>query len=83
MDKLRSCPCCDFLTIERYGACEICPVCDWEDDYVLPENGLDQESGPNNKTLREGRQQFADLVAAKGLPPEAAEYGRDPRQIPL
>jgi hypothetical protein len=77
--NLLPCPCCDFLTVERYGACEICPVCDWEDDYVLPENGLDQESGPNHMTIREGRQKFAARVAAQGLPVEASRYARTVR----
>ena len=80
------CPCCDFKTIHRLCMNEICPVCRWEDDCLNPENfnHLDRgENGPNGMTLRQGRQEFANLVAAKGLPPEAAEYGRDPRQIPL
>ncbi len=84
MKPLLPCPCCDYRTIERYGSCEICPVCDWEDDYVLPENGgLDQESGPNNMTLREGRKKFLLLVATKGLPLEAADYKHFERNIPL
>lgn len=51
------CPCCDYFTLETKAGYDICPVCFWEDDGLEFEN-LDEESGPNKITLREGRANF-------------------------
>lgn len=29
---LEPCPCCGYMTLDRRGAYDICPVCFWEDD---------------------------------------------------
>ena len=71
MSALLPCPCCDFATIESYGDFDICPVCGWEDDGANPEiaSHLDGgEGGPNGKTLREGRREFAAMVSSNKIP---------------
>lgn len=51
------CPCCDYFTLSKRGEYDICPICFWEDDG-LDIDQPDQYSGPNHKTLREGRKDF-------------------------
>jgi hypothetical protein len=49
------CQCCKNESIGS-GFYDICTVCGWESDSVLD---LDEESGPNHMTLRQGRENFA------------------------
>jgi hypothetical protein len=83
---LKACPCCDYLTIDKSGDFDICPVCGWEDDGLNPEKPehLDAgRGGPNGMTLRQGRKKFASLIAKSGVPPEAAQFKHLARNIPL
>jgi hypothetical protein len=77
--ELVPCPCCSFRTLERRGEYDVCPVCFWEDD-----GGDDPEhySGPNHRTLDEGRQNFITFGACseqdrKSVDPEGrSKYRR-------
>ena len=60
-DKLQ-CPCCDYFSLEKRGGYDICPICFWEDDG-MDLNTIDNHSGPNHMTLREGRLNFIKLGA--------------------
>jgi len=60
------CPCCDYFTLEERGGYEICPICFWEDDGIdLVE--VDEYSGPNHMTLREGRLNYEKYGACDSL----------------
>ena len=54
---LYQCPCCDYLSLDDRGEYGICSVCFWEDDG-WDVDCLDEYSGPNHMTLREGRRNF-------------------------
>lgn len=56
------CPCCDYFTLAERGGYDICPICFWEDDGGDLDN-LDEHSGPNHITLREGRRNFEKFGA--------------------
>jgi hypothetical protein len=56
------CPCCDFFTLDARGEYDICPICFWEDDGIDIDRP-DSHSGPNHKTLREGRHNFQQIGA--------------------
>ena len=56
------CPCCDYVTLAERGEYSICPICFWEDDGS-DINNLDDYSGPNHITLREGREAFTKFGA--------------------
>lgn len=51
------CPCCDYFSLPERNNYLICPVCFWEDDGQDLDK-LDEVSGPNHITLREGRKTF-------------------------
>jgi hypothetical protein len=54
------CRCCGYLTLQRYGYYDICPVCRWEDDpTTIFEPGERGGPGPNYVSLTEGRRNFA------------------------
>jgi hypothetical protein len=55
VERLETCPCCKYRTLDSRGNYDICGLCHWEDDGV--EDG-GQYSGPNHMTLGEGRKQF-------------------------
>lgn len=85
---LALCPCCDYHTLPRRGDHEICPVCLWEDDGLDLER-VDVHSGPNHLTLREARQNFAEIGACEPsatdrvLPASArSRYARRVRSLP-
>lgn len=59
---MHQCPCCDHFTLEDRGQYDICPVCFWEDDG-LDIGEIDEHSGPNHLSLREGRKNFG-LIGA-------------------
>ena len=63
LEGSHQCPCCDYFSLHKRAAYDICPVCYWEDDgQGLGQ--LDEVSGPNHITLREGRDNFARCGAA-------------------
>jgi Cysteine-rich CPCC len=78
-DGLHQCPCCDYYTLQRRAAHDICPVCYWEDDgQDLGE--LDRVSSPNHLSLRQARQNFAsygasDQAAVSLVAPEMEREG--------
>ena len=80
-----TCPCCDYVTLPERGNYLICPVCRWEDDG-LGFDQLDQPSGPNHMTLRDGRANFArfgacaeELLEHVCSPEERARFERQSR----
>jgi hypothetical protein len=81
------CPCCDYVSLPERGNYLICPVCFWEDDGQDIDQ-LDEPSGPNHITLREGRANFERFgaceercVSSVCSPAERADYERRPRHI--
>ena len=54
MNKL-PCPCCKQPTIECPDAYEVCPVCGWEDDCGMGEDG------PNRLSLSEARKNYQTI----------------------
>lgn len=62
-DKPYQCPCCDYYSLERRGAHEICPVCYWEDDGHDMDR-LDEVSSANHITLRRARMNFERIGAS-------------------
>jgi Cysteine-rich CPCC len=71
------CPCCDFRTLEEHGHYEICDICYWEDCGV---RDLDDYSGPNHITLREGRAKYRKYGACDI---EMTQFARSPRPFEL
>ncbi|WP_438000131.1 CPCC family cysteine-rich protein [Sorangium sp. So ce185] len=61
-DHRVQCPCCDYFSLPCRGEYEICEVCFWEDDGGAL-GDLDEYSGPNHMTLREGRDNFRRIGA--------------------
>ena len=82
------CPCCDYFTFPYSGTFDCCPVCFWEDDG----QGLDQideVSGPNDITLRQGRENFISCgacdprsVSSVCKVEERSKYVYIPRETP-
>jgi hypothetical protein len=60
--KQHQCPCCDYFTLDERGQYDVCPVCYWEDSGADLDR-LDEHSGPNHQTLREGRKHFLEFGA--------------------
>ena len=58
LEKLYSCPCCEFKTLPRKGEYDICPVCLWEDDGSTNPNSY---SPPNRMTLAQARDNFIEF----------------------
>ena len=56
------CPCCDYYTLPERAAYQACPVCYWEDDGQDLDR-MDEVSGPNHITLREGRRNYSSMGA--------------------
>jgi hypothetical protein len=60
------CRCCAYLTLERYGHYDICPVCNWEDDpTTIFRPGEPGGPGPNHLSLTEGRRNFSEHGISK------------------
>lgn len=59
------CPCCGYLTLSEntHFTFEICPICNWEDDYVQF-NDPDWEGGANDYSLNQSRQNYKKFGAA-------------------
>lgn len=59
MNKLYTCPCCGYKTLEEEppGSYEICPICYWEDDNVQFENPH-YEGGANETSLYQAQRNF-------------------------
>lgn len=60
-DELQ-CPCCDYFTLGERAGYEICPICFWEDDGIDLDD-IDEHSGSNHISLREGRNNFEKFGA--------------------
>lgn len=56
-----ACPCCGSLTLGEQppGTFEICPMCDWEDDYAQFID-LDLRGGANTMSLNQARKEFME-----------------------
>lgn len=67
-----ACPCCENDTLDEVAVYEICPVCFWEDDGTT---NLDDASGPNYRTLREGKETYVLIGACA---PGMLRYCRPP-----
>lgn len=65
MVKMFSCPCYGYLTVSELppGTYEICPVCNWEDDYVQF-NNPDFCGGNNANSLNEAKKNYEEFGAA-------------------
>ena len=57
------CPCCGYLTLDEQppGTYFICPVCNWEDDYIDP----DFAGGANVVSLNTARDNFKKFRASE------------------
>jgi hypothetical protein len=54
-----ACPCCGYLTLERRGYYELCPVCFWEDDGQDEHDANEVRGGPNRGlSLTEARRNY-------------------------
>ena len=64
-EKGYPCPCCNFLSRSEpnYGAFEICPICNWEDDYVQF-NDPNFKGGANKESLNEARENYKKFGAS-------------------
>ena len=62
--KRYPCPCCGFLTLfeNTHFTFDICPICNWEDDYVQF-NDPDWEGGANDESLNQSRQNYKKFGA--------------------
>lgn len=54
-----SCPVCGYLTLDERDSFGICSICFWEDDGI-DDFEVNEDSGPNHMTLREGREIFQE-----------------------
>lgn len=62
VEALLACPCCGYRTLGERGGYEVCRACFWEDDGTEEPT---RPSGPNHRTLREGRENFARFGAVE------------------
>jgi Cysteine-rich CPCC len=65
-----SCPVCGYLTLDERDSFDICAICYWEDDGI-DDFEVNNDSGPNHMTLKEGREIFQEakrklLTATEG-----------------
>ncbi|WP_435055213.1 CPCC family cysteine-rich protein [Micromonospora aurantiaca (nom. illeg.)] len=71
------CPCCGFLTLERRGYYEICPVCFWDDDGQDDHDAGRVRGGPNRRlSLLDARRNFTTIGASD---PGRLKHVRPPR----
>ena len=54
-----SCPVCGYLTLDERDSFDICAICFWEDDGI-DDFEVNEDSGPNHMTLKEGREIFQE-----------------------
>ncbi len=54
-----SCPVCGYLTLDERDSFDICSICFWEDDGI-DDFEINNYSGPNYMTLKEGREIFQE-----------------------
>ena len=75
VEMLERCPCCGYRTLNERGQYFICPVCFWED---TGSDDIDQYSGPNHMTLREGRENFQKIGACdEAMLEHVVQNGKD------
>ena len=53
------CPCCGYYTLPESRLYDICPVCNWEDDYSQFHNP-DFEGGANDESLNQARKNYQE-----------------------
>lgn len=54
-----ACPCCGYPTLDALNACEICALCNWEDDGQGEDAAKEVWGGPNaDYSLSEARKNF-------------------------
>ena len=55
-----ACPCCGYPTKHRLGECDICEICDWEDDGAEFKFPIEHViGGPNGDySIKEARENF-------------------------
>jgi hypothetical protein len=62
-ERKHTCPCCEFRTLDRRGANEICPVCLWEDTGQDDHDADTQRNGPLFDSLTGARFNFKKFGA--------------------
>ena len=60
------CPCCDYYTLYKPRAHDICPVCYWHDDGEELTD-LNYPRGPNGVSLSQGRKNYIDFGASEKI----------------
>jgi len=55
VEKLVSCPCCNYLTLEARGEYDICPLCYWQDVGI---DELDIYVSANRESLGNAKRRF-------------------------
>lgn len=65
MEHKYTCPCCGYKTLEEKppGTHDICPICNWEDDWVQFDEP-DYKGGANEVSLREAQKNFIEFGAS-------------------
>ncbi len=62
-DEQNQCPCCDYYSLARRSAHDVCPVCYWEDDGT-DLGDMDELSRANHITLFDARHNFSAFGAS-------------------
>ncbi len=62
-DEQNQCPCCDYYSLARRSAHDVCPVCYWEDDGTDLDR-MNEVSSANHITLFTARQNFGAFGAS-------------------
>lgn len=55
VERLETCPCCSYRTLETRGEYDICELCHWEDNGLINPK---QYSSPNRMTLEEAQEKL-------------------------
>lgn len=59
-EKLFTCPCCSYKTLEERYNYETCLICKWMDDDIQ-EDFPDFNGGANKESLREAQKNFKEI----------------------
>jgi len=80
-----TCPCCGHITfVDPPGSFDICPVCNWEDDFVQLEDPT-YEGGANRPSLIQAQRNYREMGDADGIKKKRPrrKYERDPDWRPF